>query len=202
MKIQIFSDIHGDLRSLEKLLSVPADIYISAGDLSTFGKGLDACAPILSKQASRVWALPGNHETAAQNQEFCAAADFTDFHQQIRQIGSTNWAGLGYSNPTPFDTPGEYSEEQIAEALDAFRNLAPLYLVVHAPPYGSKLDEFAPGKHAGSRAVREWVEREQPEMLFCGHIHECGGKSDRIGRTRCFNVGKRGYLLDLKTSQE
>src|SRR5579863_943867 len=112
MKIQIFSDIHGDLRSLEKLLSVPADIYISAGDLSTFGKGLDACAPILSKQASRVWALPGNHETAAQNQEFCAAADFTDFHQQIRQIGSTNWAGLGYSNPTPFDTPANTAKSK------------------------------------------------------------------------------------------
>jgi uncharacterized protein len=197
MKIQIFSDIHGDLKSLEKLLAAPADIYISAGDLSTFGKGLDGCGPILAKQASRTWVIPGNHETAEQNHEFCAGAGLIDFHQQIRQIGSNYLAGLGYSNPTPFDTPGEYTEEQLATALDAFRNHSPLYLVVHAPPYGSKLDEFAPGKHAGSRAVREWVEREQPEMLFCGHIHECGGKNDQIGRTRCFNVGKRGYLLEL-----
>lgn len=197
MKVQIFSDIHGDVKTLEKLLSVPADIYISAGDLSTFGKGLDGCSAALAKHAGRVWSLPGNHETAAQNAEFCARAGLTDFHQQVRQIGSTNWAGLGYSNPTPFNTPGEYSEEQIAEALEAFRGYAPLYLVVHAPPYGSKLDEFAPGKHAGSRAVREFVEREQPEIAFCGHIHECGGKSDQIGKTRCFNVGKRGYLLEV-----
>jgi uncharacterized protein len=197
MKIQIFSDIHGDLKSLEKLLAVPADIYISAGDLSTFGKGLDGCGPILAKQAGRTWVIPGNHETAEQNHEFCAGAGLLDFHQQLRQIGSNYLAGLGYSNPTPFNTPGEYTEEQIAAALGAFRNHSPLYLVVHAPPYGSKLDEFAPGKHAGSHAVREWVEREHPEMLFCGHIHECGGKSDQIGQTRCFNVGKRGYLLEL-----
>lgn len=197
MKVQIFSDIHGDLKSLEKMLAVPADVYISAGDLTNFGKGLDACGAVLAKQADRVWVIPGNHETAEQNHEFCSNIGFIDFHKQLRPIGSSYIAGLGYSNPTPFNTPGEYSEDQIAAALDAFGNHSPLYLVVHAPPYGSKLDEFAPGKHAGSRAVREWVEREQPEMLFCGHIHEGGGKSDQIGRTRCFNVGKRGYLLDL-----
>jgi uncharacterized protein len=197
MKIQIFSDIHGDLKSLEKLLAVPADVYISAGDLTNFGKGLDTCGDVLAKQASRVWVIPGNHETAEQNHEFCADVGFVDFHKQLRQIGSSYLGGLGYSNPTPFNTPGEYTEEQLTAALDAFRNHSPLYLIVHAPPYGSKLDEFAPGKHAGSRAVRDWVEREQPEMLFCGHIHECGGRSDQIGRTRCFNVGKRGYLLDL-----
>lgn len=197
MKVQIFSDIHGDTKSLEKLLAVPADVYISAGDLTNFGKGLDSCGAVLATQADRVWVIPGNHETAEQNRAFCASAGFVDFHKQLRQIGSSYVGGLGYSNPTPFNTPGEYTEEQLAAALDAFRNHSPLYLVVHAPPYGSKLDEFSPGKHAGSRAVREWVEREQPEMLFCGHIHECGGKSDQIGRTRCFNVGKRGYLLNL-----
>jgi len=113
MKIQIFSDIHGDLRTLEKLMSVPADVYISVGDLSNFGKGLDVCAPILATQASRVWSLPGNHETAGQNHELCARSGFVDFHRQLRQLdgqnGATHWAGLGYSNPTPFDTPGDYT---------------------------------------------------------------------------------------------
>ena len=197
MKIQIFSDIHGDLKSLERAVAQPADIYIAAGDLSTFSRGLDRCGTILQTRGEHVWVLPGNHETAAGTRELCARFGLTDFHRQIRQLGSTHWAGLGYSNPTPFNTPGEYTEEQIAEALAAFNGLAPLYLVVHFPPYGTKLDEFAPGQHAGSHALREWVQREQPEMLFCGHIHECAGKSDELGRTRCFNVGKVGYLFDL-----
>ena len=108
-----------------------------------------------------------------------------------------HWAGLGYSNITPFNTPGEYSEEEIAEALSAFDGIKPLYLAVHCPPLNTKLDEYAPGKHAGSAAVREWVEHEQPAYLFCGHIHETAGHAGFLGATECINVGKQGYTIEF-----
>ena len=65
-----------------------------------------------------------------------------------------------------------------------FDGLAPLYLVVHFPPHDTRLDRVAFGRHAGSRALRAWVERVQPVELYCGHIHECAGKSDTLGATR------------------
>jgi Icc-related predicted phosphoesterase len=199
MKILIFSDIHGDTRALERLLAQPADVFIAAGDLSNFGRGLDRCGQMLAKFGERVWVLPGNHETEQDNRDFCARFGLTDFHRQTRQLGGMHWAGLGYSNPTPFDTPGEYSEEEIAEALAEFDNLpSPFALAVHFPPQRTALDQVAPGRHAGSRVLREWVERRKPAYLFCGHIHECAGKSDQIGETRCFNVGKTGYLLETE----
>ncbi len=197
MKVLIFSDIHGDLRALERLLAQPADIYITAGDLSTFGRGLERCGEVLAPLGERVWALPGNHETHAEMQEFCRRHGLIDFHRQVRTLGTTRWAGLGYSNPTPFNTPGEFSEEEIAAALTAFDGLDPFYFVVHFPPHGTRLDEVAPGRHAGSRVLREWVDRAQPVALFCGHIHECAGRSDQIGATPCHNVGKAGYLLEV-----
>ena len=43
MKVLIFSDIHGDLRALERIVAQPADIYIDAGDLGNFSQGLDRC---------------------------------------------------------------------------------------------------------------------------------------------------------------
>jgi Icc-related predicted phosphoesterase len=198
MKILIFSDIHGDTRALERLLGQPADVYIAAGDLSVFGRGLDRIGAMLAPFGERVWVLPGNHETEQDNHDFCARYGLFDFHRQVRRLGQTTWAGLGYSNPTPFDTPGEYSEEEIAEALAAFDELAaPLHMVVHFPPRDTALDEVAKGRHAGSPTLRSWVERTQPAYLFCGHIHECAGKSDQIGATKCFNVGKAGYLLEI-----
>lgn len=197
MKVLTFSDIHGDMRSLKRLLSRPADIYIAAGDLSTFGRGLERAGELLQPHGERVWVLPGNHETHEEMRAFCARYGLVDFHRQVRDLGSTVWAGLGYSNPTPFDTPGEYSEEEIAEALATFDGLSHLYLVVHFPPQGTRLDQVTPGRHAGSRVLREWVERTQPAFLFCGHIHECAGESDRIGATQCFNVGKAGYVIEL-----
>ena len=198
MKVLIFSDIHGDIRALEKLVSEPADVYIAAGDLSTFRKSLDRCGEVLAPLGEKVWVLPGNHETHEDMRELCRRFDFVDFHRQVRQIGSTKWAGLGYSNITPFNTPGEYTEEQIQEALAAFDGLSPLYLVAHVPPKNSQLDEFAPGQHGGSPALSAWLERAQPLYLFCGHIHECAGRSDQIGRTKCFNVGKAGYTLEVE----
>jgi Icc-related predicted phosphoesterase len=196
MKVLVFSDIHGDTRALERLLVQPADLYISAGDLSTFGRGLAPCGELLRPLGNRCWVLPGNHETQEEVCEFCARFGLAEFHRQVREIGGTRWAGLGYSNPTPFNTPGEYTEKEIEQALAAFDGLRPLNLVVHFPPHGTQLDQVGPGKHAGSRVLRAWVEREQPAFLFCGHIHECAGKSDRLGTTQCFNVGKAGYLFE------
>jgi uncharacterized protein len=201
MKVLIFSDIHGDLRALERIASQQADVYISAGDLSNFGKGLDRCGEVLKPLGQRVWVLPGNHETQIENRSFCEQYGFQDFHRKVRSLesasGITSWAGLGYSNITPFDTPGEYSEEEIAEALAAFDGIKSLQLVVHFPPLNTKLDEFAPGKHGGSPTLRDWVTRNQPAYLFCGHIHETAGSSDRIGQTQCFNVGKQGHTLEV-----
>jgi len=197
MNILIFSDIHGDTRALERVVAQPADLYIAAGDLSTFGRGLERCGEILRPLGERVWVLPGNHETHEATRGFCGRHGLVDFHRQVRQLGETQWAGLGYSNPTPFDTPGEYSEEEIAEALAAFDGLNPLYLVVHFPPHGTRLDQVGLGRHAGSRVLRRWVERIQPAYLFCGHIHECAGQRDRIGSTECFNVGKAGKLVEI-----
>lgn len=197
MRILIFSDIHGDTRTLEKLAAQPADIYVSAGDLSTFGKALEKCGDALRPLGKKCWVLPGNHETAAENASFCKKFGLTDFHRQMRLCGETWLAGLGYSNPTPFNTPGEFTEEQIGNELAALEGKAPLALIVHFPPHGTALDQVGFGMHAGSKTLRAWVERVQPRYLFCGHIHECAGKSDSLGATQCFNVGKAGYLLEI-----
>jgi len=201
MKVLVFSDIHGDTCALERVMAQAADIYIAAGDLSTFGRSLERCGEILEPLGDRLWLLPGNHESHDQTRAICRRFGFLDFHRQVRSLdsaaGPVYWAGLGYSNHTPFDTPGEYSEEEIAAALAAFEGKKPLYLVAHFPPHGTKLDQFAPGRHAGSPALREWVERVQPVWLFCGHIHEAAGQRDRIGSTECLNVGKQGYTIEI-----
>ena len=106
-------------------------------------------------------------------------------------------AGLGYSSPTPFNTPGEYSEAELAERLERFAKLDPLVLICHAPPYGTALDRVREGctPAAGPCAISS--NRHQPEYFFCGHIHEAEGAEIDIGKTKAVNVGKRGYLLEL-----
>lgn len=197
MKLLIFSDIHSNHQALERLMAMEADYYFAAGDLLNWGRGLEACGTILNKRAGKVYVLPGNHESEAQIATFCAQFGFRNFHGQTLQVGEYHVAGLGYSSPTPFHTPGEYSESELSERLAHFEKLNPLVLICHAPPFDTALDRIRDGVHGGSRSVREFIDRHQPDRFFCGHIHEAEGAEITLGKTRAVNVGKRGYLLEL-----
>jgi len=199
MKLLIFSDIHTDKTALERLMEIEADYYFCAGDLANFGRGLDQLGPVLAKRAERMYVIPGNHESEDDIVRFCDRFGFHNFHGQTTVIDGYTVAGLGYSNPTPFNTPGEYSEAELAERLAKFQGLEPLVLICHCPPKATRLDRAREGQHFGSTSVREFIDRNQPNYFYCGHIHEAAGAEDTIGKTRGWNVGKRGQILELQS---
>ena len=197
VKALIFSDLHNHKPALEKLMAIDADAYFAAGDLVSWGRGLTAMGEVMKRRAGRVYVMPGNHESAQQIEVFCHEFGFINFHGATAEIGGVRFAGLGYSTVTPFDTPGEYSEAEIAGHLEKFAGWQPRVLICHSPPLGTALDRIQEGLHAGSRSVREFIEKHQPEYFFCGHIHEAEGAVIQIGATRAMNVGKKGYLLEI-----
>ena len=83
--------------------------------------------------------------------------------------------------------------------LDRFGKLD--ILVTHVPPYGV-LDRVESktippswiGRHAGSRAILEYIQKQQPDYVFCGHIHEAEGY-ERVGRSQVYNLGCGGYKV-------
>jgi len=113
----------------------------------------------------------------------------------------------GYSNPTPWATYREQSEDELraryAELVEQLRDPARAVFNLHPPPYDSGLDE-APVLDAGlqvqstagqarmapvgSHAVREVLERAQPLLGLHGHIHESAGFR-RFGRAIAINPG-------------
>lgn len=174
-----------------------ADHYVCAGDLGNWSRMLNECGEVLRPHAGRVHIIPGNHETETQVAHLCDKFGFENFHGRTFQAAGYHVAGLGYSSPTPFDTPGEYTEEQLAERLAAFNGIKPMIAVCHCPPYRTMLDKMRNFRHGGSISVREFLQREKPEYFFCGHIHEAAGVAERLGETKAMNVGKKGFLLDL-----
>jgi uncharacterized protein len=197
MKFLVFSDIHGDMAALEGLMTVEADYYVAAGDLANFARGLDEAGEVLATRRERVWILPGNHEHETATAALCGKHGFGHLHMHSFEAGGFHIAGLGHSNPTPFDTPGESTETELAERLERFAGLDPLILICHCPPANTTLDEAAPGRHYGSTAVASFIERVQPDWFFCGHIHEAAGRKATFGRTIGVNVGRKGYLLEV-----
>ena len=197
MKLLIFSDIHEDWRALENLMDQEADYYVATGDLANWGRGLDKAAAILQRRVGKVMVLPGNHESDSDIQQFCDRQGFRDLHGDKLELAGFHVCGLGYSNPTPFNTPGEYSERELAERLAPFSGLKPMILICHCPPKDTALDCAGGRNHFGSSAMKEFIDREQPTYFFCGHIHEAAGVHVVLGKTLCWNVGKKGYLLEV-----
>jgi Icc-related predicted phosphoesterase len=132
---------------------------------------------------------------------------------------------MPYVNPTPWNTPREAPEEELAEKIDrvagTFDNHRQVIFNFHAPPKDSTLDTCAmldpttdpPSQivrggqpvlyGAGSTAIREAIERYQPLLGLHGHIHESQAAA-RIGRTLAINPGSeygegilRGCLITL-----
>lgn len=111
----------------------------------------------------------------------------------------------------PFSFRGREREESLAGELYAIGVLlnedeskaiapaplepAPLLCVFHGPPYGTALDQIAPGVHVGSHETRNFLERTKPLLGLHGHIHESpsvsGRFADRVGETVCVNAGQR-----------
>ena len=123
---------------------------------------------------------------------------------------------VGLSTFTPWDTPREASEEEIARAIDeaaaAVPDVGRCVFNLHCPPKDTPIDtclklEVRPGElprpireagrfvttGGGSRAVKEAIERYQPLVGLHGHIHESGGRF-RIGRTQTFNPGSEQHV--------
>jgi len=199
MKLLIFSDLHGDTRTLSRLMDIEADYYFAAGDMVTWARGYAAIGDVLRRRSGMVYVLPGNHESESDIADMCDAYGLHTFHGGVLEIDGFYVAGLGYSNPTPFNTPGEYTEAEIASRLKPFHGLKPLVLICHCPPYGTPLDLTSAGDHCGSTSILRFIETERPRRFFCGHIHEAAGVTARIGETVGVNTGKQGYLLDLDT---
>ncbi len=136
--------------------------------------------------------------------------------------GGYEMASFGYSTPTPWDSPRELPEAEMAKRIGPLveRLREPEHAIVnfHCPPHGTHLDqapmldaELRPRVDAsglkvgpvGSTAVREAIERVGPMLGLHGHVHESPG-TQRLGRTLCINPGSdygdgilRGAIVDV-----
>jgi Icc-related predicted phosphoesterase len=82
------------------------------------------------------------------------------------------------------------------EGLAARTPVAKTVFVLHSPPRDTCCDMIGARAHVGSRAIREFLERQGPPLALSGHIHESPRISsswhDRVGRTVVVNPGQFG----------
>lgn len=186
MKIVIVSDIHSRFSKLEVLVErEKADVLAICGDVTDFSRSdVKRFIEIVENFPGVCLVVHGNcdYEDAfttieSENVEF--------IHGRSVEVDGITFHGLGGSTFTPFNTPSEYSESYYRRLLQKFEYGETNILISHSPPYGV-LDKTHSGVNAGSRALREEIERF--DAVFCGHIHEARGV-ETVGNAVVVNPG-------------
>ncbi|MFH2106850.1 MAG: metallophosphoesterase [Candidatus Micrarchaeota archaeon] len=85
--------------------------------------------------------------------------------------------GFGFSNITPFGTPGELTEDEIYERMSKLPIDEKTILLCHCPPYGY-FDTTPNGEHVGSKSIWKIILEKRPLMALFGHIHELEGVNE------------------------
>ena len=180
------------------------DLFLIAGDL--FNSQNPSTGDIafvqnlltkLKNEKIAVFIIPGNHETNSQMNSL-KEKFVHNIHQKSFNLGSILFIGCGGSTFTPFNTPFEMSEKEFEKAISKLKtqdHRLKILLLTHEPPYGTKLDYL--GEHEGSKSIRKFIDKHQPDYNICGHFHENEGLKDKIGRTIVINPGPKGKIIEL-----
>ncbi len=198
MRLLLSSDIHCDLGAARSLVerAAKADVLVVAGDLAVMRTGLRKTVDVLKDVRPPTVLVAGNGES---DEELAAAcSDWPTarvLHGSGCDIAGVKFWGLGGAVPvTPFgpwsyDLPEEKAATLLADCPESG------VLVTHSPPLGHV--DFAGGRHLGSRAILETIERVRPRLVVCGHIHGCWTEESSVGDTRIVNAGPGGVWVEL-----
>ncbi|MEN6517120.1 MAG: metallophosphoesterase [Methanospirillum sp.] len=179
MDVLLIADLHGNFGKIENFLDLHADAMIVAGDITNFGP-VDTVDGLFSRIDIPCFAVQGNCDPR-EIMDVLEHSDAVLLHGSRLSLGRITFAGLGGSNPTPFGTPFELSEEEIDRVLSssvrAMERTVHNVLVSHCPPMGA-LDEVD-GQHVGSTSVRNHMKAF--DLVCCAHIHEQRGVTELDG---------------------
>jgi uncharacterized protein len=178
----------------------------------------------LSGTGTRLIMIPGNDDPLAVDQVLHSDEVVLNIDRRTVIVEpGLQFAGLGWSNPTPWQTAREYDDPTIAGELGRILATAthdlPLIFNVHVPPYGSGLDicpaldadlrpVIGPGgpllASVGSQAVHDAVLHYRPVLGLFGHVHESRACAT-VGRSLCVNPGSHysegkltGFLAEIQ----
>jgi Icc-related predicted phosphoesterase len=188
----------------------------------TLKEWIDIIPKKLTKDV-KVLIHPGNDDKFELDEVLKASPYVTYAEESVVTLdGEHEAACCGWSNPTPWNSPRECSEEELMVKLEKLasqvKNVDRSVFCLHCPPFESQIDQaplldkdlrpvYEGGRPVivpvGSKSVRTIIEKYQPLLGMHGHIHECRGFMN-IGRTKCMNPGSEytegilsAYLIEL-----
>ncbi len=197
-RILAASDIHGESKVAKKLAEKAerenVDLVVLCGDITGFKETKNFIKPFKDKN-QKVLLLPGNWDSFA-------TTDFLAELYGVRNIHgySVKYENIGFFGAGGAEGPGlgRATDKEIMETLkkahSRLQGIEKKVMITHMHPSGSK-SEFSGVE--GSKSITKAIKQFKPDILIHGHIHEGENMEEMIGKTKVFNVGKDGKVIEI-----
>jgi len=195
-KILAAGDFHGDASITKKLAErahrEKVDLVILTGDITSPIETKNLLKPFIER-GEKVVFVPGNWDTT----------ETINFLSQLYGIKNVGDHSVRYDNVGIFgigspdwqmELDDKKAYDKLKKDFDKIKDLEKKIMVSHLPAAGTK-SEFS--GVPGSPALRRAIDKFQPDIFLSGHIHEGEGLYEKIGKTRVFNVGRKGTIIEL-----
>jgi uncharacterized protein len=194
VRIAYLVDVHDRFDAVPQAMEEigPVDELIVGGDITTGGAADDAERAIEQWRplAPRLFALAGNMDSRKIEARLASLGVSLDGRASV--FDDVGFFGVSSAPRSPLHTPYELDngelQRRIEAGFDDVKECRRKIFCPHAPPMGTACDRLASGEHVGSTVIRTFIEREQPDLVLCGHIHESRG-TDTIGAAQIINPG-------------
>lgn len=198
IKLLAAADIHGDSKLTKKLAAKAVkenvDLVILSGDITGWTETKNIIKPFKEKNKD-VIIIPGNWDSLATT-DFLANIygvknlhGYSIIHNNIGFFGAGGAEGPG---------PNRISDKELLRTLKKahadLRGIEKKVMITHMHPFGSS-SEFS--GFQGSKAITRAIKEFEPDALIHGHIHEGEGIEETIGKTKVFNVGRHGKIIEI-----
>ncbi|MBN1159861.1 MAG: metallophosphoesterase [Candidatus Diapherotrites archaeon] len=193
-KIGFCVDIHDHFHALQTLLELNAmEHLVICGDM-IWKKNLEQTNNFIKslKKQVKLHTLPAKEPIGIVRM---LEEEGVSFHGKVLKIGKWNIVGYGGETHTVYPDGFTITEDELRVNLPKLFNgldMKKTILATHLPPKNTKIDFTSGREHVGSQAIREIIEKYQPLLHFCGHIHEAPGE-EMIGKTKSINIGPMNH---------
>ena len=202
MKILAFTDTHTNKKNILNLkksyLKYNPDILICAGDFTNMGLNISKNLNTLHF-GKKLLFIPGNHEEYS---------NFNIKHKNIISIHNSSiifkntlFVGCGGGFSGHIEENLQKSHKQLEQSIKKFRKsnkTGKIVMVTHRPPHKTTCDYMKEiDEHVGAKNIRKFLIKNKIDLSLCGHIHECFGNSDQIGKMLIINPGPNGAIVEI-----
>lgn len=205
MKIYAVADIHGNIRKLnlikENIRNHCPDILVLAGDLTRFFSHHELIS-FLKNIHLPVAAILGNSDSGGLKNKMAALQEIRILDDGPYPFNGFRFIGASGTLPVPFASRICWKEKQTLGRMEHLLTPGSI-MVLHPPPRGIR-DKVGDRFHAGSRNIKNFIDKHQPFLLICGHIHEQAGisYSNQTAVVNCaMNRNSAGALIDISADR-